>query len=343
MFLFGKKLMIEIGLDNLFKLYKEVKEMKKNLVSERPSELIHEVDEKGYFCRQKNQFDTPFGEKAGQLPVEAGRYRLIWAKGCHWSNRAAIVYELLGLETALSINLVGKGNHEKNLGWEFVYDENNCDPVLGCQFLSEIYEKTDPMYNKRPTVPVVIDIKTKQVVNNDYVWLTNYLETVFRPFHKTGSPDLYPKELRQEIDQYNDYLFDKVNNGVYKAMFAQSIGAYNQAYDEMYQAFDEIEKRLADRRFLFGDYITDADIRLYVTIVRFDTYYFKNLGPLRNRIVDFKNIWEYARDLYAIPAFKNNTYLKDMAENHGSRESIFIDYNTRFWDQIDFEALWVQK
>lgn len=126
-------------------------------------------------------------------------------------------------------------------------------------------------------------------------------------------------------------------------MFAQSIEAYNQAYNELYQAFDEIEERLAHKRFLYGDYVTDADIRLYVTLVRFDTYYFKNLGPLRNRIVDFKNIWGYARDLYAIPAFKNNTYFKDLAENHGSTESIFIDYNTRFWNQIDFDTLWSEK
>lgn len=309
-------------------------------IKERPSELVNEVDEKGYFHRQKNHFTTPFGTEENQLPVEAGRYRLIWAKGCHWSNRASIVRELLGLEAAISINMVGKGKHEKNYGWEFVYNENNQDPVLGVQFLSELYENADPTYQGRPTVPAVIDIKTKKVVNNDYVWLTNYFENEFRKFHKKDAPNLYPEELRQEIDSFNDYLFDNVNNGVYKAMFAQSIEAYNDAYDHLYQAFDEIEARLEINRFLFGDYVTDSDVRLYVTLARFDTYYFKNLGPLRNRIVDFKNIWGYARDLYEIPAFKNNTYLKDLAENHGSRASIFIDYNTRFWDKIDFEGLW---
>lgn len=316
--------------------------MSESIVRERPSELVNEIDEKGYFKRQKNHFTTPFGDKAGQLPVEAGRYRLIWAKGCHWSNRAAIVRELLGLEEAISINLVGHGDRKKNLGWAFVYDETGRDPILGAQFLSELYANADPEYAGRPTVPAVIDVQTKKVVNNDYVWLTNYLEKEFKPFHKANAPELYPAELQKDIDAYNDFLFDNVNNGVYKAMFAQTIEAYDAAYDHLYQAFDEIEQQLETKRFLFGDYVTDSDIRLFVTLARFDTYYFKNLGPLRNRIIDFKNIWGYARDLYEIPAFKNNTYLKDLAENHGSKDTIFIDYNTRFWEQIDFEKRWTE-
>ncbi|WP_379144528.1 glutathione S-transferase C-terminal domain-containing protein [Paenibacillus sp. sgz500992] len=312
----------------------------KTNVRVRPKETEHEIDDKGFFVRQKNHFTIPFGEGEGKLPVEAGRYRLIWAKGCHWSNRASIVRELLGLEDVISINLVGHGKHEVNLGWEFVYDDNNTDPVLGEQFLSTLYANGDPEYKGRPTVPAVIDITTQKVVNNDYVWLTNYLENEFAPFHKEGAPDLYPAELRTEIDKYNDYLFDNVNNGVYKAMFAQSLEAYNDAFNHLYAAFDAIEERLESRRFLFGDYVTDSDVRLFVTLARFDTYYFKNLGPIRNRIVDFKNIWGYARDLYQIPAFKNNTYLRDLAKSNGNKETIFIDYNTRFWNEIDFDGLW---
>lgn len=310
----------------------------------RPKEIEQEIDERGFFVRQKNRFTTPFGEGEGKLPVEAGRYRLIWAKGCHWSNRASIVRELLGLEDAISINLVGRGKHEQDLGWEFVFDEGGKDPVLGIQFLSEAYYKADPDNTGRPTVPAVVDVTTGKVVNNDYVWLTNYLENEFASLHKPGAPDLYPAHLREEINAYNDFLFDNVNNGVYKGMFAQSIEAYNDAFTHLYAALDAIEERLSTRRFLFGDYVTDSDVRLFVTLARFDTYYFKNLGPLRNRIVDFKNIWGYARDLYEIPAFKNNTYLRDLAKANarGDKTGIFIDYNTRFWDQIDYEGLWSQ-
>lgn len=306
----------------------------------KPKEIEHEIDEKGYFIRQKNHFTTPFGYGENKLPVESGRYRLIWAKGCHWSNRASIVRELLGLEEAISINLVGHGKHEQHLGWEFIYDENGTDPVLNVQFLSELYANADQNYKGRATVPAVVDITTGKVVNNDYSRLTNYLENEFAPFHKPEAPDLYPIHLRRDIDNYNDFLYDNVNDGVYKVMFAQSIEAYNDAYNRLFLALDTIEERLDTNRFLFGDYVTDSDVRLFVTLARFDTYYFKYFGPLRNRIVDFKNIWGYARDLYEIPAFKNNTYLQDMARSHRNKPGTFIDFNTRFWDQIDYVGLW---
>lgn len=313
--------------------------MGKEAIRPRPKEIENEIDEKGAFVRQKNRFDTPFGEGEGQLKAEAGRYRLIWAKGCNWSNRASIVRELLGLD-AIGVNLVGREKREVDYGWEFVFDKDNTDPVLEVQFLSELYHNADPEYTGRATVPSLVDIKTKKVVNNDYHRLTNYLEVDFAPFHGKNAPDLYPVHLRKEIDDFNEWLFHNVNNGIYKAQFAQSIGAYNEAFNQFFSGLDTLEKRLEDKRFLFGDYVTDSDVRLFVTLARFDIVYYRNIGPARNRIVDFKNLWGYARDLYAIPAFKNNTYLRDLAENHGSRNKVFVDYNTRFWDQIDFDALW---
>lgn len=183
----------------------------------RPQEVVSEIDENGYFVRQPNHFTEGFGE--GKNPVEKGRYHLVWAKLCHWSNRASIVRELLGLEDAISVNMVDHAKHEKNLGWEFVYDKEHIDPVLGIQFLSEAYYKADDDYTGRTTVPALIDTKTGKVVNNDYTWLTNYFEVDFKPFHKKGAPDLYPEELRKDIDEMNEWLFDNINNGVYKATF----------------------------------------------------------------------------------------------------------------------------
>ncbi|MBP2650089.1 MAG: putative glutathione S-transferase [Firmicutes bacterium] len=310
-----------------------------NTARPRPKETENEIDTKGAFVRQENRFTTPFGTGKKENPVEANRYRLIWAKGCNWSNRAAIVRELLGID-AVSVNLVGRTKREVDLGWEFIYDENNTDPILGEQFLSQLYANADPEYQGRATVPALVDIKTKKVVNNDYHKLTNYFEVDFAPFHKKNAPDLYPKNLRQDIDALNDWLFHNINNGVYKAAFAQSIEAYTAAFDNFYKGLDELEKRLETRRFLFGDYVTDSDVRFFVTLARFDISYYKHLGPVRNRIVDFKNIWGYARDLYQITAFKNNTYLRDLAEAHGDTDTNFVDYNTRFWNQIDFDALW---
>jgi len=191
-------------------------------------------------------------------------------------------------------------------------------------------------------VPSLVDVKTKKVINNDYHHLTNYFEVDFKPYHKKNAPDLYPVSLREEIDKLNEWLFHNVNNGVYKAAFAQSFSAYTDAYEGFYAGLDILEKRLENQRYLFGDFITDSDIRLFVTLARFDISYYRHLGPTKARIADYKNLWAYARDLYEIPAFKNNTYLRDLAKDAGDGDdgSIFLDYNTRFWNQIDFEKIW---
>lgn len=269
------------------------------------SESAHEISEEGAFVRQNNRFTTPFGEGENELPVEANRYRLLWAPICPWAHRSVIVRKLLGLEDVISLGTANPVRTEK--GWEFSLDEGGVDPVLGIRYLPEIYEKTDPDYTGRATVPTVVDVKTQKVVNNDYFRLTNYWETAWKPFHKEGAPDLYPVELREEIDQLNDIIFNEVNNGVYKAGFAQSQEAYEKAYDTLFARLDDLEERLSKQRYLFGDQITDSDIRLYVTLARFDVAYYPVFRTNRNRIIDFSNLWGYARDLYRIPAFKDTT------------------------------------
>jgi putative glutathione S-transferase len=306
----------------------------------RPKEIEKEIDERGAFIRQPNHFTTPFGDGEHELKAESGRYRLIWAKGCHWSNRSSIVLDLLSLTDAVGINLAGHSQENSAFGWEFVYNEDRKDPVLGSQFLSELYYNADPDYNGRCTVPALVDVTTKKVVNNDYHRLTNYFEVAFRPFQPLDAPDLYPEELRQEIDVYNDWLFPNVNNGTYRMMFAQSIEAYEEAFEDFFQALDQIEVRLSKNRFLFGDYVTDSDIRLFVTLARFDTHYYRNLGPIKHRVVDYKNIWAYLRDLYVIPAFRNHTYFRDIAAPQAKTKSFFQDFNSRFVDQIDYEGIW---
>ena len=330
----------------------------------RPKESGTEIDENGYFRRQGNQYTRTFpgvsgavGEIAGvdlygrktqgklpELPVEPWRYRLVWAKGCHWSNRAAIVRELEGLDDVISVNLAGHGEgHQKNLGWEYVYSENNTDPLLGDQFLSEAYYRAEEDYGGRTTVPALIDVTTGKVVSNDYNWLTNYFEVSFRPFHKKGAPDLYPEALRDEIDRENLWLFDNINNAVYRCWFAQSKEGYAQGYRTFYAAMDVLEKRLAKNRFLFGDYVTDSDVRLFVTLARLDIRYTFQLGETKHRLVDYPNLWGYARELWQIPAFRNNTYFADFANPEvNDRGAYRASYNYRFLKQIDFDALWNQ-
>ena len=289
----------------------------------RPKETVSEIDKNGYFRRQPNHFTTPFGDGENDLKAEGNkRYRLVWAKLCHWSNRASIVRELLGLEDVISVNMVEHAPHEKNLGWEFVYDENNTDPVLNIQFLSEAYYKADDDYTGRTTVPALIDVQTGKVVNNDYNRLTNYFEVNFREFHGENAPDLYPEELREEIDKLNIWLFHNVNNGVYKTAFARSKEAFWDAYNAFYAALDILEERLGHQRFLFG---------VYVTLARLDIRYAFQLGHTKQSLIDYKNLWGYARDLYQIPAFKNNTYFKDFANPSNKKAGHLMEtFNARF-------------
>ena len=265
------------------------------------SEEAKEIDKSGKFNRQQNHFTTPFGDQLGMLPVESGRYRLLWAAVCPWAHRSIIAIKLLGLENVISIGKASPIRTEH--GWEFSLDPNGVDPVLGIRYLPEIYAKTDPQYSGRATVPTVVDVKTGKVVNNDYFNLTYYWETVFKPFHKADAPDLYPDHLRADIEAFNQTLFHELNNGVYKAGFAQSQSAYEEAYHLVFNRLDELEKRLAHSRYLFGDQITDSDIRLYVTLARFDVAYYSVFNTNRNRLVDFPRLWAYARELYQIPAF----------------------------------------
>ncbi len=212
----------------------------------RPKETVSEIDKNGYFRRQPNHFTTPFGDGENDLKAESNkRYRLVWAKLCHWSNRAAIVRKLEGLEDQISVNMVEHAPHEKNLGWEYVYNENNIDPVLGDQFLSEAYYRADDDYQGRTTVPALIDTTTGKVVNNDYNWLTTYFEVNFRPWHKKGAPELYPVELREEIDKMNLWLFDNINNAVYRSSFSRSNEGH---FDGVNTFFADFAVPLADAK-----------------------------------------------------------------------------------------------
>lgn len=311
----------------------------------RPKETVSEIDKNGYFRRQPNHFTTPFGDGENDLKAEGNkRYRLVWAKLCHWSNRAAIVRELEGLEDQISVNMVEHAPHEKNLGWEYVYNENNIDPVFGDQFLSEAYYRADDDYQGRTTVPALIDTTTGKVVNNDYNWLTTYFEVNFRPWHKKGAPELYPVELREEIDKMNLWLFDNINNAVYRSSFSRSNEGHFDGVNTFYAAMDRLEKRLETNRFLFGDYVTDSDIRLYVTLARLDIRYTAQLGETKRPLYTYKNLWGYAKELWEIPAFAHHTDFAAIirqgrieGEEDGFRASTHYDLAL---PKIDWDAQW---
>ncbi len=307
----------------------------------RPMETKNEINAAGAFVRQPNAFTAPAGEGEGEWKPEANRYRLYWAKGCNWSNRPAIVIELLGLSDTISNILVTPSGQSNTYGWGFADQKDHKDPATGAYFLSQFYQNARPDFQGRATTPTLVDVREKKAVNNDYHRLTNYLEVQFRPFQPKDAPDLYPKAFRREIDELNDWMFPHINNGHYRMAFCQSLEAYQEAFDDFYDSMDKLDKRLASNRFLFGDYVTDSDIRFFVTLVRWDISYFRNIGPVKHRIVDYPHIWPYAKELYAIPAFRHATYFHDLSLGHDNKdEELFADWNTRIANQIDFAKLW---
>ncbi|MER6813291.1 glutathione S-transferase C-terminal domain-containing protein [Spirillospora sp. NPDC000708] len=258
--------------------------------------------ERGRFVRQPNRFTERItADGSSGYPVEPGRYRLFVSYACPWAHRSLIVRRLLGLEDALPVAVVDPIRDER--GWRFP----DRDPVTGAVFLSELYLASDPSFEGRYTVPCIWDTVTERLVTNDFPNITTMLETEFTALHAPGAPDLYPEELRPEIDELNDLVYNTVNNGVYKAGFATAQDAYEDAFDALFATFDRLEERLADRRYLFGDRITEADVRLYPTLARFDAVYYSHFKCNQRRLVDHPHLWAYARDLYSIPAFGGTT------------------------------------
>jgi len=246
------------------------------------------------------------GPVEGELwPVEPGRYRLVAAKACPWANRSIIVRQLLGLEDVISLGLCGPTHDERS--WTFDLDAGGRDPVLGIERLQEAYFARYPDYPRGITVPAVVDVPTGAVVTNDFPWITHDLFFEWRDHHRPDAPDLWPDDLREEMDQVMERIFTEVNNGVYRCGFAGDQDAYERAYDRLWTAMDWLEERLADRRYLMGDRITEADVRLFTTLARFDAVYHGHFKCNRNKLTEMPVLWAYARDLFQTPGFGENT------------------------------------
>ncbi|UOZ05133.1 glutathione S-transferase family protein [Amycolatopsis sp. WQ 127309] len=234
-------------------------------------------------------------------PVEAGRYRLVVARACPWANRAVIVRRLLGLEPALSMGMAGPVHDERS--WSFDLDPGGRDPVLGIERLQEAFFKRDPEYPRGITVPAFVDVPTGRVVTNDFAQMTLDMSTEWTAYHRDGAPELYPDKLRDEIDDVAQKVFTDVNNAVYQCGFAGSQEAYEHSYNKLFARLDWLSERLADQRYLVGDTITEADVRLFTTLVRFDAVYHGHFKCNRQKLTELPVLWAYTRDLFQTPGF----------------------------------------
>jgi glutathionyl-hydroquinone reductase len=256
----------------------------------------------GEFNRDTNYITTRITADGREgYPVGPDRYRLIVARACPWANRTIIVRRLLGLEDVLSIGFCGPTHDD--LSWTFDLDPGAVDPVLKIHYLRDAYLRRFPNYEKGITVPAIVDGPTGEVVTNDFAQMTLDFSTEWAKFHRDGAPRLYPEELRGEIDEVARRIYTEVNNGVYRCGFAGSQQAYDKAYDRLFTALDWLSERLRDQRYLVGDTITEADVRLFTTLARFDPVYHGHFKCNRQKLSEMPVLWAYARDLFQTPGF----------------------------------------
>ncbi|MBT5413008.1 MAG: glutathione S-transferase family protein [Rhodospirillaceae bacterium] len=262
--------------------------------------------ENGRFVRQASGFRnwiTPDGAPGpsgeGGFGAEAGRYHLYVSLACPWACRTLILRKLKGLEDAITVSVVEPKMGDE--GWVFGEGPGATkDTVNGFDRLHEVYAKADPDYTGRVVVPVLWDKQQETIVNNESSEIIRMLNGAFGAAGAEG-PDYYPEELRAEIDAINAPVYEHVNNGVYKAGFASSQEAYEDAVAKLFETLDMLEARLAERRYLAGDRITEADWRLFTTLVRFDPVYHGHFKCNLRRLIDYRNLWAYTRALYQAP------------------------------------------
>lgn len=278
----------------------------------------------GEFVRQKSAFrDLISSDADAKFKAEKDRYHLYVSYACPWAHRTLILRSIKGLEDIISLSVVNPKMGED--GWSFVdsYPGATGDSLNHAQYLRDIYTNADKEYTGKATVPVLWDKKLKTIVNNESAEIIRMLNSAFNEFSSKPQLNLYPEECQEEIDQLNDYIYDRINNGVYKAGFATSQEAYDKNVTALFEALDQIEKRLENKKFLIAERLTETDIRLFTTLLRFDIVYFSHFKCNLQRIQDYQNLHSYLLNLYEIPEI-NKTVNFDHIKTHyyWSQESI---------------------
>ncbi len=260
----------------------------------------------GEYIRPASQFRNSIGTEA--YPAEKNRYRLYVGLGCPWAHRTLVVRTLKGLEDAIAVSIVYPSVDEGI--WLF------SEPSEGCHTLPELYQLAQSGYQGRSTVPVLWDSKTKTIVNNESAEIIVMLNSEFNEFANNPSLNLYPDDKKEEIDRWNEKIYHRVNNGVYRCGFAQTQSAYDKACQELFDTLDEIDAVLQSKRYLCGDRVTLADVRLFTTLFRFDIVYYGLFKCNRRRIRDYDNLGAYLRDVYQLPGVRDTCDLESVKRDY---------------------------
>ena len=266
-------------------------------------------NQSGEYIRPNSQFRSFVGKEDGNLyPPATGRYHLYVGMSCPWAHRTLVVRSLKKLEEVISVSIVFPSPIEG--GWVFNEEEQNC------RTLAQLYELGAPNYTGRSTVPVLWDKETKTIVNNESAEIIIMLNSEFNDFAKNPTLNLYPEKLKEKIDWWNEKIYHSVNNGVYRCGFAQTQEAYNQVCDELFATLDEIDAALSTSRYLCGDNVTLADVRLFTTLFRFDSAYYGLFKCNRRRIQDYHNLGAYLRDLYQLPGIADTCDVESVKQDY---------------------------
>ena len=280
------------------------------------TDAYESTNEEGEFDRQETTFrDWVRADDDAAFPAEEGRYHLYVSLACPWAHRTLVTRALKGLDHAVSVDVVDP--HRRNDGWEFAPEKEGCtaDSIHGSDYLREVYTAADPDYTGRVTVPVLWDRERETIVNNESEEIMRMLDTAFDEF-AANDADLYPEGYRDDVDRIIDEIYDPVNNGVYRAGFAETQEAYERAANELFDALDHWDDVLDDRRYLAGDRLTEADVAMFTTLVRFDAVYHTHFKCNRRRIVDYENLWGYLRELYQLPGVAETVNLDHITEHY---------------------------
>jgi putative glutathione S-transferase len=276
------------------------------------SDAYESTNEEGEFDRQETSFRERIGE---EFPADTGRYHLYVSYACPWAHRTLLARSLKGLEDAISVSVVDPFRGEG--GWQFTPGKEGCtlDHVHGAEYLRELYIRADSDVTARVTVPVLWDTEADTIVNNESKEILRMLDTEFEEY-ATREVDLYPEGYREEIDEIIDAIYEPINNGVYRAGFAGSQEAYDEAIEDLFSALDRWDSVLADQRYLAGDRLTEADICLFTTLVRFDQVYHTHFMCNAKQIQDYENLWPYLRDLYGTPGVAETVNMDHIKEHY---------------------------
>ena len=272
-------------------------------------DLSFPTSKKGEFTREASKFSSSIGDE--DFPAASGRYHLYISYACPWAHRTVIFHRLKGLEDVISVSSVEPFMGEN--GWSFSQKGTDFnDPLYGEDLLSKIYLKADAKVSTKVTVPILWDKLSQTIVNNESSQIIRMLNSNFNDFAKHPEIDFYPKHLRSAIDRLNEMIYENINNGVYRCGFAKTQAAYDEAFNQLFDTLDEINILLRDNNYLAGDNLTEADWRLFTTLIRFDAVYFGHFKCNKRRIIDYEHLANYLRKLYHYPGVADTVKMEQI-------------------------------